>query len=448
MRPHLGQGGCQGLEDAAILAYFVDATDDLAAAFARFAAFRRPRVRSLVRESKADRPDREPAAVRQRRGEPRDRPGAGGAAHPAPGLGCGPLGVRPADRPRHPARVRFALGPLLVDAADPAAAESFWAGALGPARAVGIWCPSARASAQDGEEPRAPRRLCPRHRATAGSRGQGAWRLLPAGHARRRRGQRVLRVRRPGGLTKVRRRSSSRCARTAPDRRSSRRGGRRWSAPRSATGRTERHDGCTDRPGWENLIWKFVRVDDARVVPNRWQWTLRADPSELIDPQGNEFSVVPPAMPSGLSNAVHIWRGLMKPNSPVRHRGASRRRGRHGGRGRHSGVVPHRGSGAAWAALRPGLEALGAQDVLGDPDLLRARGGRGAADTAVGGPGRRLELQAAVVAVAGVGGPVSARLALRDGVPVDASPRARWRSTWPSGRSRALRRSRRPTGRW
>jgi 2-polyprenyl-6-methoxyphenol hydroxylase-like FAD-dependent oxidoreductase len=52
MRPHLGQGGCQGLEDAAILASFVDRTDDLAAAFGRFAAFRRPRVRSLVRESK------------------------------------------------------------------------------------------------------------------------------------------------------------------------------------------------------------------------------------------------------------------------------------------------------------------------------------------------------------------------------------------------------------
>ena len=52
MRPHLGQGGCQGLEDAAILARFVDGTDDLATAFARFAAFRRPRVRALVRESK------------------------------------------------------------------------------------------------------------------------------------------------------------------------------------------------------------------------------------------------------------------------------------------------------------------------------------------------------------------------------------------------------------
>jgi 2-polyprenyl-6-methoxyphenol hydroxylase-like FAD-dependent oxidoreductase len=51
MRPHLGQGGCQALEDAAILARFADATDDIACAFARFEAFRRPRVRSIVRES-------------------------------------------------------------------------------------------------------------------------------------------------------------------------------------------------------------------------------------------------------------------------------------------------------------------------------------------------------------------------------------------------------------
>jgi 2-polyprenyl-6-methoxyphenol hydroxylase-like FAD-dependent oxidoreductase len=51
MRPHLGQGGCQGLEDAAIVAAFVDQTADLSTAFARFAAFRRPRITSLVRES-------------------------------------------------------------------------------------------------------------------------------------------------------------------------------------------------------------------------------------------------------------------------------------------------------------------------------------------------------------------------------------------------------------
>jgi 2-polyprenyl-6-methoxyphenol hydroxylase-like FAD-dependent oxidoreductase len=51
MRPHLGQGGCQGLEDAAILADFVDQSNDLPTAFAAFARFRAPRVRALVRES-------------------------------------------------------------------------------------------------------------------------------------------------------------------------------------------------------------------------------------------------------------------------------------------------------------------------------------------------------------------------------------------------------------
>ena len=51
MRPHLGQGGCQGLEDAAILGAFVDGADDLGEAFARFAAFRQRRVMPLVRES-------------------------------------------------------------------------------------------------------------------------------------------------------------------------------------------------------------------------------------------------------------------------------------------------------------------------------------------------------------------------------------------------------------
>ncbi len=51
MRPHLGQGGCQGLEDAAVLAAFVDQSGDLPTAFARYATFRRPRVKSLVRES-------------------------------------------------------------------------------------------------------------------------------------------------------------------------------------------------------------------------------------------------------------------------------------------------------------------------------------------------------------------------------------------------------------
>ncbi len=51
MRPHLGQGGCQGIEDAAILARFVGQSPDLPTAFDRFGAYRRRRVRALVRES-------------------------------------------------------------------------------------------------------------------------------------------------------------------------------------------------------------------------------------------------------------------------------------------------------------------------------------------------------------------------------------------------------------
>lgn len=52
MRPHLGQGGCQAIEDAVVLAEFIDREPDPAAAFARFEKFRKPRVRRLVRESR------------------------------------------------------------------------------------------------------------------------------------------------------------------------------------------------------------------------------------------------------------------------------------------------------------------------------------------------------------------------------------------------------------
>ncbi|MBE1549165.1 hypothetical protein GGC64_003189 [Mycobacterium sp. OAS707] len=51
--------------------------------------------------------------------------------------------------------------------------------------------------------------------------------------------------------------------------------------------------------GWESLIWKFVRVHDERVVPNRWQWTVQGDLRVLVDPQGNEFGVRPPLRPAG-----------------------------------------------------------------------------------------------------------------------------------------------------
>lgn len=51
MRPHLGQGGCQGLEDAAILAALAARGPDLGSAFSRFAAIRRPRVKKIVQEA-------------------------------------------------------------------------------------------------------------------------------------------------------------------------------------------------------------------------------------------------------------------------------------------------------------------------------------------------------------------------------------------------------------
>jgi hypothetical protein len=54
--------------------------------------------------------------------------------------------------------------------------------------------------------------------------------------------------------------------------------------------------------GWEGLIWKFVRVEAERVVPNRWQWTVYDNVAELgarVDPEGNDFSVRPRGRPAG-----------------------------------------------------------------------------------------------------------------------------------------------------
>ncbi|MBU8821557.1 FAD-dependent oxidoreductase [Mycolicibacterium goodii] len=52
MRPHLGQGGCQGLEDAATLAGLVAREPDLPTAFSRFVTIRRRRVAGIVRTSR------------------------------------------------------------------------------------------------------------------------------------------------------------------------------------------------------------------------------------------------------------------------------------------------------------------------------------------------------------------------------------------------------------
>lgn len=52
MRPHLGQGGCQGLEDAAVLGAFLAREADVVAAFAEYSAFRRRRVATVVRTAR------------------------------------------------------------------------------------------------------------------------------------------------------------------------------------------------------------------------------------------------------------------------------------------------------------------------------------------------------------------------------------------------------------
>jgi 2-polyprenyl-6-methoxyphenol hydroxylase-like FAD-dependent oxidoreductase len=53
MLPTLGQGACQCLEDAAVLATAVAAEDDLDRALCRYAAARVPRVRRIVAMARA-----------------------------------------------------------------------------------------------------------------------------------------------------------------------------------------------------------------------------------------------------------------------------------------------------------------------------------------------------------------------------------------------------------
>src|SRR5690606_23786715 len=69
-------------------------------------------------------------------------------------------------------------------------------------------------------------------------------------------------------------------------------------------------------------------------------------------------------------------------------------------------------------ADRPCTDALSGEHVLGDADLLLARGVARGAGATVGLPGALRELQAAVVAVTGVDRPVATALALCDGIPV------------------------------
>jgi hypothetical protein len=94
---------------------------------------------------------------------------------------------------------------------------------------------------------------------------------------------------------------------------------------------------------------------------------------------------------------------------------------------------------AAPAAARPGTNTLSLQHIVRDPDLLLATSVMGRSAATTGTPGAHGELQPAVVAVTGVDGPVAARLARRDGVPVHTAVRIRG-----TGRQRHRRQGERP----
>ena len=191
------------------------------------------------------------------------------------------------------------LGPLLVDAVEPRAVERFWASALGwPAqRALLSFRPQTRAKAV-------------KNRVHLDVYVRDVEPLLDLG-------ARMLAEYRPERVTLADVEGNEFCAFLAPglddgpparafavctDSDRPEELAAWWAAQVGADVRNG-PDGTPrwlyGSAGWDGLIWKFVRVGDERVVPNRWQWTVRTDPGVLVDPQGNEFSVRPPGRPAG-----------------------------------------------------------------------------------------------------------------------------------------------------
>ena len=193
------------------------------------------------------------------------------------------------------------LGPLLVDAVEPRAVQRFWAGALGG--------PAQRALLSFRPQPRA-RTI--KNRVHLDVYVRGIEPLLDLG-------ARVLAEYRPQRVTLADVEGNEFCAFLDPsldegpparafavctDSDRPEELAAWWAAQVGADVR----DGPDGTPrwlyasaGWEGLIWKFVRVDDQRVVPNRWQWTVYDDAADdvRLDPQGNEFSAVSPTRPAG-----------------------------------------------------------------------------------------------------------------------------------------------------
>jgi hypothetical protein len=186
------------------------------------------------------------------------------------------------------------LGPLLVDAVEPSVVERFWAAALGPAaqRALLLFRPQTRAKVV-------------KNRVHLDVYVRAAEPLLDLGAT-------VLAEYRPERVTLADVEGNEFCAFLDPELAGA--SPARAFAVCTDSDRPEElavwwaeqvgaevRNGPDGTPrwlygcaGWENLIWKFVRVHDDRVVPNRWQWSVRTDDGVLVDPQGNEFCVRPP----------------------------------------------------------------------------------------------------------------------------------------------------------
>jgi hypothetical protein len=187
--------------------------------------------------------------------------------------------------------VNVTLGPLLVDAVDPHAVAGFWAAALGePAqRALLSFRPQTRAKVV-------------KNRVHLDVYTRSVERLLELGAT-------ALAQYRPERVTLADIEGNEFCAFLDPgldDRPAARAFAvctdsdrpealAAWWAARVGAQIRNGPDGTPrwlyGSAGWEDLIWKFVRVSDERVVPNRWQWTVRGDLGVLVDPQLNEFAV-------------------------------------------------------------------------------------------------------------------------------------------------------------
>ena len=205
------------------------------------------------------------------------------------------------------------MGPLIVDAVDPPAVEAFWAAAIGP---------DAQRRYLRFRPEREPKTVKNRvHLDLAVDEWSGVTRLVALG-------AQVLADHLPGWVTMADVEGNEFCAFptagtgaparlfavcTDSDRPEalaewwSRRVGARVGPGPDQTPRW-----LYDSPGWEELIWKFVRVADPRTCANRWRWSVTGsadeliaagavalDDGELADPAGNDFSAAGPTRSAG-----------------------------------------------------------------------------------------------------------------------------------------------------